>query len=128
MRRRRRGRWGRWGLFLKTFRAENKILSELHNLGVNFPQLQIFRVKALNQNLVLTFLSKFSKFWEKSLLNPIEKGPTLLSKVRTDNQVVERRFFRQFLSECYSMFSMNPDLLNMYFHISRSVTQYGFRK
>ena len=38
--RRRRGRrgWeGRRGLFIKTFRTKDKILGELHNLGVKFP-------------------------------------------------------------------------------------------
>ena len=56
MRRRGRGRgWeGRRGLFIKTFRTKDKILGKLHNLGVKFPKLQIFWVKALNQNFKLT--------------------------------------------------------------------------
>ena len=44
--RRRRGRgWeGRRGLFIKTFRTQDKILGKLHNLGVKFPKLQIFDI------------------------------------------------------------------------------------
>ena len=83
--RRGRGWEGRRGLFIKTFRTEDKILSEFHNLCVEFPKLRIFWLKTLNQNLKLTLLCKFPKLWNKSLLNPVEKSPTLLSKVRTDN-------------------------------------------